>query len=172
MQNLLKGLLALALASTLGACATVTRGTSTRFTIESSPPGAHASTSSGFVCESTPCTIRMPRKDKFVVTVTKPGYKTATLQVESKLAGNGGVAFVGNALIGGVIGAGVDVATGAMDDLTPNPAHIILEADEPPVPAAPVTPTAPAAAVAPAKAVDVPTAAPAPAPTPAVAAKS
>lgn len=164
MQNLFKGLLALALASTLGACATVTRGTTTRFTIESTPPGAHASTSSGFVCEATPCTFRLPRKDKFVVTVSKPGYKTATMNVASKLASNGGVAFVGNALIGGVIGAGVDVSTGAMDDLTPNPAHVVLEVDTATAPAAPMAAAAPTTAAAPVKAADAPAATPAAAP--------
>jgi len=154
MHDPLKRLLALALASTVGACATVTRGTTTRFTVESSPPGAHASTSSGFVCESTPCTFRLPRKDNFTITVSKPGYKTTSMQIESKLAKSGAAGFVGNAVFGGLVGATVDVTTGAMDDLTPNPAHFTLEAEAvpstapvaatpPPAPAmAPVTPTA------------------------------
>jgi hypothetical protein len=135
---------ALALASSLGACATITRGTTTRFTVESSPPQAHVSTSSGFSCEATPCAFRMPRKDKFTVTVSKPGYRTATLQVDSKLASGGAAGFVGNALIGGVIGAAVDVTTGATNDLNPNPAHFVLEAEAPPAP-----PPAPMAAKVP-----------------------
>ena len=129
MRRYFSGMAALALASTLGACATVTRGTTTQFTVDSSPPSAQVKTSTGFTCEATPCTFKMPRKEKFVVTVSKAGYKTATMQIDSTLAGNGAVGFLGNALIGGVIGAGVDIASGATNDLTPNPAHITLEAE-------------------------------------------
>lgn len=150
---------ALALASTLGACATITRGTTTQFTVESIPPAAQVKTSTGFSCEATPCTFKMPRKEKFVVTVSKAGYKTATMQIDAKLAGNGAAGFLGNALIGGVIGAGVDVASGAMDDLTPNPAHFTLTAEI-------VAPTA-AVKASDAAMVPAPPAAPTPAPIPA-----
>ncbi|MDR3506387.1 MAG: translation initiation factor 2 [Caulobacteraceae bacterium] len=133
----------------------MTRGTTQQFTIESTPPAAKARTSSGFSCESTPCTIRMPRKDAFTVTVSKPGYKTSVTDVKPKIASNGAAGFLGNALIGGVIGAAVDVGSGATLDLSPNPLHIDLVAEG----ADPVGPAAPAAAATPA-------AAPAPAPTP------
>jgi hypothetical protein len=176
MQKVITGLSALALAASLGACATVTRGTTQQFTINSNPSGAQARTSSGFNCESTPCTIRMPRKDAFTVTVSKTGYKTVSMDVKTKLADSGAAGFVGNALIGGVIGAAVDVGSGATLDLTPNPLNVTLEmadaaAPAPLVPAAaPVTPAA-ASSAAPASA---PAAAPpAPAtPAPAAAATS
>lgn len=35
--------------------------------------------------------------------------------------------MAGNVLIGGIIGAGVDLASGAMNDLTPNPLVVRLE---------------------------------------------
>jgi hypothetical protein len=156
----------LALASMLGGCATLTRGTHTEFTIVSQPDGAQAKTSNGFYCNATPCTLKMPRKEPFVVTVQKAGYKTATLKVESKLAGGGAAGFLGNALIGGVVGAGIDVTSGAMDELKPNPAYISLEADAPApaaVTAAPATPPAPATAPpTPAKTVVASAAQPAP----------
>jgi hypothetical protein len=41
--------------------------------------------------------------------------------------------MAGNVLLGGIIGAGVDVTTGAMLDLTPNPLNISLEKEEAPV---------------------------------------
>ena len=151
MGFIIRGLAALALTSSLGACATITRGSSEQFTISSTPPGAQAHTSNGFSCESTPCSIRMPRKDGFSITVTKPGYKTAVSDVQPKLAGSGAAGFVGNALIGGVIGAAVDVGTGATLDLTPNPLHVDLQADEPAPAATPIPVASPApAAVAPA----------------------
>ena len=35
--------------------------------------------------------------------------------------------MAGNVLIGGVIGLGVDMVTGASQDLTPNPVTVVLE---------------------------------------------
>ena len=71
------GMRALALvgvALSLPACATITRGSSQEFTVESTPPGARVSTSNGFQCDATPCTFRMPRKDEFRATVSMDGY--------------------------------------------------------------------------------------------------
>ena len=112
---------------TLPACATVTRGTTQQFTIESSPPGALATTSNGFRCEATPCTLRMPRKDGFTVTISRDGYAEQTHSIESKMSGGGGAALAGNVLVGGLIGAGVDATSGALNDLTPNPLIVTLE---------------------------------------------
>jgi hypothetical protein len=120
------GALALACAS-LGACATVTRGTNTDWQVSSSPVGARVETSHGHTCASTPCTIRMPRKSQFVATLTKDGFKPATITVNNKVSTGGGTAMAGNLLVGGIIGAAVDGSNGAMLDLTPNPATVTLE---------------------------------------------
>jgi hypothetical protein len=146
MQTILRGLSVLALTAGLGACATVTRGTTQQFTIESTPPAAQARTSSGFNCESTPCTIRMPRKDAFSVTISKAGYKTVKTDVKPKIAGSGAVGFLGNAMIGGVIGAAVDVGSGATLDLAPNPLQVTLEAEGTAAPAEQAPGAAPVAA--------------------------
>ncbi|CAN7198981.1 hypothetical protein LJR225_000639 [Phenylobacterium sp. LjRoot225] len=84
-------------------------------------------TSTAFACDATPCTFQMPRKSEFDVTVTKAGYKTWQGHVSRHVAGGGGAGFAGNVLIGGLIGAGVDAASGAMMDLTPNPMNVVLE---------------------------------------------
>jgi len=140
---------AVVLTAALGGCATITRGTTTKFTISSTPPAAQASTSNGFYCASTPCTIRMPRKDAFTVTVSKAGYVSSQTKVRPTLANEGMVGFVGNAVIGGVIGAGVDVGSGAMMDLTPNPLHVdlqqIAQAPPPPEPSPSAAPPPPPA---------------------------
>lgn len=123
------GVRALALvgvALSLPACATVTRGTSQTFTVESTPPGARVSTSNGFTCDATPCTFRVPRKDPFRATVSMDGYVTQDHEVTSEYAGEGAVGFAGNLLIGGVIGMAVDGTSGAMKDLTPNPLVVTL----------------------------------------------
>jgi hypothetical protein len=84
-------------------------------------------TSHGYSCEATPCAIKMPRKSQFTATLTKPGYKAATITVSNKVKGGGGAAMAGNLLAGGIIGAGVDASNGSMLDLVPNPAHVALQ---------------------------------------------
>jgi hypothetical protein len=117
---------ALCAALTLPACATVTRGSNTAWEVTSTPPGARVETSNGHQCAATPCSIKMPRRSEFVATLTREGFEPATITVTNKVATGGGVAMAGNVLLGGIIGAGVDAGTGAMLDLTPNPAHVDL----------------------------------------------
>ena len=71
--------------------------------------------------------IKMKRKSEFTATITKPGYKPATVQVSHKTAGSGAAGVAGNVLVGGVIGLGVDMYTGASQDLVPNPVKVTLE---------------------------------------------
>jgi hypothetical protein len=149
---------ALAAVTGLTACATVVRGDHTAWEVNTVPPGASVKTTNGFYCDSTPCAIQMPRRSDFSADIVKPGYKTLKVTVTHKVAAGGGAAFVGNALIGGVIGAGVDLATGAALDLTPNPVSVTLEKDDvATTAAAPMAPVnapvvVPAAATAPAPA--------------------
>jgi len=133
--------------STVG-CATISRGTSVDFTVESTPPDAQVVTSNLQACDSTPCTFKMSRKDDFTVTVSKDGYKPSETSIKSGTAADGSVEFVGNALIGGVIGAAIDVNSGAMNDLRPNPLRVVLE-PLPPAEAPPTTPADPPATAAP-----------------------
>lgn len=114
-------------ALTLPACATITRGSSQEFTVQSQPPGATVRTSNGFECASTPCTFRMQRKSAFTATFQLEGYATETRQVESKMAGAGAAGMAGNLLVGGIIGGVVDASSGAMNDLTPNPLLVVLQ---------------------------------------------
>jgi len=115
-----------AIAASSAACATVTRGTSQAFTVTSEPSGASVRTSNGYTCDATPCTFRVRRNAEFDVTVTRPGYRVANAHIRSEISSNGGVALAGNAIVGGLIGVGVDAVTGAMNDLRPNPLHVVL----------------------------------------------
>ena len=114
----------------LGACATVTRGSSEAWTVETTPGGAAVATTTGFKCDATPCTFKMKRKKEFDVTITKAGYKPYTASVTNQIGGKGGAALAGNVLVGGLIGLGVDAATGASKDLTPNPLKVTLEPED------------------------------------------
>jgi len=121
------------------ACATVTRGSNDAWVINTDPSGAKVETTNGHQCQATPCAIKMSRKSEFTATITKPGYKTATVQVSHKTANAGAAGVAGNVLLGGVIGLGVDMYSGASQDLTPNPVTLKLEpavAAEAPKPAA------------------------------------
>lgn len=107
-------------------CATVTRGTSQAFTITSEPTGANVRLSNGLVC-ITPCTLELKRRPGFAVTVEKEGYERVITNVASQIANGGGMAMAGNVILGGLIGAGVDASNGSMNELVPNPLHIVLE---------------------------------------------
>jgi hypothetical protein len=105
---------------TIQGCATVTRGTTEAWTVESDPIGAEVTLSSGETC-TTPCTLTKKRKDPFMVTVEKEGFESVQTQIQSQVAGAGAAGMAGNVLIGGIIGIGVDAATGATKELKPNP---------------------------------------------------
>lgn len=121
-----KPIIFIALLVPLAGCATVTRGTTEPFTINSDPPGAQATTSLGHTCPSTPCTYEIPRKADFIVGYKKHGYQDQQVPVTTKVAGAGAAGLAGNVLIGGVVGMGVDVATGATLEHVPNPAFASL----------------------------------------------
>jgi hypothetical protein len=108
-------------------CATVTRGTTNQVTVNSEPRGADATTSTGLHCPATPCTWEISRKTEFAVTFTHPGYKTEQVQVNTRLAGSGAAGFAGNILLGGIVGMGVDAATGSTLEHYPNPVFVTLE---------------------------------------------
>ncbi len=109
----------------LGACATVTRGTTEQITFNSTPP-AEMRTSTGLNCPTTPCTLDVSRKSEFVATFSKPGYQSQDVMVQTRIAGAGAAGFAGNVLVGGLVGMGVDAATGSTLEHYPNPVTVSL----------------------------------------------
>jgi PEGA domain len=110
----------------LGACATVTRGTTNQIQIRSEPSGAQVTTSLAHAC-TTPCTITVNRKEEFTVLFRLQGYEDQTTEVRSQIAGAGVAGFAGNVIVGGVIGMGVDAATGSTLEHVPNPVVAIMQ---------------------------------------------
>ncbi len=110
------------LAAALSGCASITRGTSANFTIQTSPAGAHAALSSGETCAATPCTLRRPRNQGFTVTLSLPGYQTSTHEITHNRTTAG--TWIG--IAGGPISLGIDAATGASHNLFPNPLVVTL----------------------------------------------
>ncbi len=128
-SNLIKLIAGLLLAGSVAACGTVTRGTKEQIAFDSSPDGARAQTTLGLAC-TTPCTLDVPRKKEFSVTMSKEGYDPQTVKVITRLSGKGAAGVAGNVLLGGVVGAGVDVATGAGLDHSPNPVFVDFQTPE------------------------------------------
>jgi hypothetical protein len=176
-------LILLASCAALASCATVTRGTTTAFVVETIPSGARVELSTGQTCDATPCTFaRISREAEFTVTVSKDGYETTTHAVTHRTAGAGGAGMAGNVILGGLIGAAIDANSGATQDLVPNPLTVHLTAvgpvatpvaattDAPPADAADVgdpaaTDEAPAQELVPETPAAAPEAAPAQSPT-------
>ena len=120
-----KRIITLSLLLLLTACASVTRSTREEFVINSDPEGAKAILSSGQTC-ITPCTLKLKRKHSFSVRFEKDGFIPAEATVDSHVAATGAAGFAGNVLLGGVIGAGVDVYSGATKGLSPNPLTVAM----------------------------------------------
>ena len=144
MNKLLPIFLVAFAASFLSSCSTVTRGTTQKVTVNSNVPGTlvtvtrtdkpisgkdakknaayYREVESKPALQSTaPVILELSRKGKYVITGTKKGYKKTTALVKGKVSGGGAAGMAGNALVGGIIGIGVDAATGASLDLSPNP---------------------------------------------------
>ena len=110
----------------LSGCASVTRGVNEDVVIHYQPEDATVTTSLNHQCQMSPCTVQVSRKQPFTVRAAKPGYVTQVIEVKTKVAGAGAAGFAGNVIVGGVVGMGVDAATGATLDHVPNPVIINL----------------------------------------------
>ncbi len=109
-------------------CASITRGTTEAFVVETTPNGAQVETTLGHSCEATPCTFAsVKREAEFEVTISKEGYKTTKHAITHQTAGGGAAGMAGNVLVGGGIGAIIDANTGATQELVPNPLRVTLE---------------------------------------------
>lgn len=106
-------------------CATITRGTKEVLVVESDPSGADVELSTG-LRGKTPTSFKLKRKRDLVVTISKAGYETATINVNSQIAGAGAAGMAGNLVFGGLIGAGIDAGSGATKQLKPNPVTVKL----------------------------------------------
>ena len=110
-----------ALAFAVSGCATVINGTNQPVEFESDPAGATVSLATGQSC-TTPCAYELRRGNDNIVTISKAGYQTVEVFIQSRTGG--GVA--GNILAGGIIGGVVDASNGASNHLYPDPVSVRL----------------------------------------------
>lgn len=116
-------------------CATIVRGTKQPVSVSSTPSNAEVVVSNG-MRGVTPVTFTLPRNESVQITVSKQGYKPQSFNLHPKFSLEGAVTSdVGNILMGGLIGMGVDAVTGAAKELDSNSvfAELIAENDPDPV---------------------------------------
>ena len=131
-----------ALAAALGGCASVTRGTTENISITSTPAGAEATISGLDVPTAciTPCAIVAKRSADISITFAKPGFESEVVTLTKEVPATGAAGFAGNVLAGGLIGMGVDAATGAAQDHKPNPVIVTMKPIGPAAPPHPARP--------------------------------
>ena len=114
-------------------CASVTRGTTENISSSSTPSGATADVAGldiPTVCV-TPCVVQVKRSADITVTFNKEGYEPQIVPLTKEIPGSGAAGFAGNILAGGLVGMGVDAATGAALDHKPNPVIVTLQPSGP-----------------------------------------
>lgn len=110
-------LVTLAVVPALAGCASIVEGTDQQVTVNTSPEGAKCElTREGDVlgiANPTPQTLTLSKsKNDVTIVCEKAGYNDATAILDSEFESM----TLGNLLIGGVIGVGVDAATGALNE--------------------------------------------------------
>jgi len=107
MRNLIMIAIGLLVVLT-GGCARLMRGESQSIKFVTEPPGATVSVGGSEL--TTPAEVKLKRKDKHEVTVSKTGYRTVKFELVAQWDG----ASLGNAILpGGSVGFATDTVTGA-----------------------------------------------------------
>lgn len=95
---------------------------------------------------TTPCAFVAKRNADISVSIAKEGYETQIVPLTKDIPAAGAAGFAGNILAGGLIGMGVDAATGAATDHKPNPVIVTLQPHRAAAPARPARQRRPPAA--------------------------
>ena len=115
-------LLTLFLLIALNGCATIIHGTTQDIGVTTDPSGADLLVD-GQLHYKSPAVITMKRKDDHTVEISQEGYKKVTVEIKGALSWT----VAGDFLAGGVIGYGIDAATGAQRRLVPEYIDVHLQ---------------------------------------------
>ena len=96
---------------------------------------------------TTPCSVAVKRNADISIAFQKEGYEPQIIPLSRDIQTGGAAGFAGNLLLGGLVGMGVDAATGAATDHKPNPVIVTMQPSaasraRPPVPKKPRAPVA------------------------------
>jgi hypothetical protein len=115
MKQVLSKILLLLLCARLSiGCASIIHGSTQDVNISSAPDEAEVWID-GARMGTTPTKVTLKRKDNYLVTIKKEGYKEATVKIEGATS----AWIIGNIIFGGIIGCGIDLLTGGAYDLKP-----------------------------------------------------
>lgn len=102
-------------------CATIIHGTTQRVPVSSVPSGARVAVNES-TAFTTPTALELSRKEHHTLQFSLEGYHPEVVKLESVTSG----VVMGNILLGGLIGWGVDAASGAQYRLVPESIHVTL----------------------------------------------
>jgi hypothetical protein len=103
-------------------CATIVSGTTQKLSVTTQPSDATA-TVDGNMSAKTPAMFTLERKHDHTIQIKKDGFKETTVLIKRTFNGMA----TGNILIGGIIGGGIDAASGSTNKLVPERVDLILE---------------------------------------------
>ena len=109
------------LSSFMTGCASIITGSSQEMTFKSQPEEATVSVN-GRILGKTPLTVRLDKKSNQAVIFEKDGYKSQTMQLETRINGW----FWGNIVLGGLIGSTTDGLSGAVHEYSPSQYFVTL----------------------------------------------
>lgn len=95
-------------------CATLIKGSSQSIPVSSDPPAADI-VLDGKVVGQTPKTLVLKRDNNYLITIQKTGFEQQSVPVVKNIGG----AVWGNVIAGGLVGWGVDAASGSQYNLLP-----------------------------------------------------
>ena len=102
-------------------CATIIQGTTQKVPVSSVPSGARVTLNES-TAYTTPTALELSRKEHHTLQFSLEGYQPEVIKLESVTSG----VVMGNILLGGLIGWGVDAASGGQYRLVPETVHITL----------------------------------------------
>ena len=107
--------------SGLSGCATVLSGTEQKVAVTTTPSGATVEVDGG-ARQVTPVDLKLARRDDHTLLISMPGYQSERVSIRKEF----NPAFLGNILLGGVVGGVADYASGAAASLKPDKVNVVL----------------------------------------------
>ncbi len=108
----------------LSGCGAMFNGSSKVIEVQGSPEGAKISGNPDIGSYTLPASLSLSRKNSYVLTFSKEGYKDAKVNI--KASAQFGI-IVLDVLLTGLIGVVVDAATGSWNGLSPDQVSVSLE---------------------------------------------
>lgn len=122
MKKLMRSFLAFIILANQAGCATVASGKTQDVMIRSNPTGANVLID-GMMSGTTPMLANLVRKKRHTIQVSRQGYETVTRAT----ARGFNWWYLGNLILGGVIGLIVDPITGAIYEVKPDAVYVDFE---------------------------------------------